>query len=192
MALRELIEIYEDQHVLFLEQDVDATIGDRLDRWFLGHGIPGTVYLPLTMVDSGHEVSSGTQDYVSVYSRMVDASMSRPAAAQMAVTSTWVGSLLKFDVQLTNTSGTTLSASNEATLTALIYRNPVNASSVPLVTVAGTSPITTIADGETRSYTFDVPAEGYNSSSTSWVVIADYQPDGTSTPFDTLQAVSGP
>ncbi len=178
--------------MLFIDQDVDAPLGGRVDRWFDGYGVPGTVYLPLAMVDSGHDISTGSVNYVNVYSEMVDTSLDRAPKAQMTVASIREGNLLRFDARITNTSGATLSAANNATLTALIYLEPTNSSSVPLVTVAGTAPITTLADGATGDYSFEVVVGNLNPDRTRWVVIADYRPDTPESAFDTLQAVAGP
>lgn len=178
--------------MLFIEQDVDAPLAGRVDRWFDGHGVPGTVYLPLGMVDSGHEVTSGSANYANVYSRMVDTSLQRAPKAQMSATGTWNGNLLQFNVRMTNASGATLSAANGATLTALIYEEPVSASAVPLVSAAVTTAITTLADGETGDFNFEVVVGGLDPDRTRWVVIADYRPNAANTAFDTLQAVMGP
>jgi len=178
--------------VLFIDQDVDSPLGGRVDRWFQGYGLPGTVYLPLGMVDSGHDISSGSVNYVSVYSDMVDTSLPRTPKARMTVTSVREGNLLRFNALITNTSGVTLSAANGATLTALIYQEPTNPSSVPLVTAAGTASITTLADGATGDYDFEVVVGNLDPERTRWVVIADYQPDASESAYDMLQAVMGP
>ena len=188
----QLAATYADQPVLFVEQDVDASIGGRQERWWAGYGSGGTVYLPLVMTDSGHQVSSGSESFRAVYSAMVDAALQRPPRARMTVTSIREGNLLRFDARITNTSGATLSAANNATLTALIYLDPTNSSSVPLVTVAGTAPITTLADGATGDYSFEVVVGNLNPDRTRWVVIADYLPDTSESAYDTLQAVAGP
>ena len=178
--------------MLFLEQDVDDPVGNRRDRWFLGHGNPGTVYLPLVMVDSGHRVSSGEQNYRAIYALMVDAALRRPATAIMTVDAEPAGGVMRFDVRLTNKSGDTLSASNQATLNALIWEEPNNASEVPIVSHAGSTTITTLADGSTGEYSLEVAVSGLNANRIRWVVIADYQPIGDTNPFDTVQAVAGP
>ena len=178
--------------MLFIDQNVDAPLGGRVDRWFQGYGLPGDVFLPITMVDSGHDISSGEVNYVSVYSDMVDTSLSRMPKAQMTVTSVREGNLLRLDARITNTSGVTLSAANGATLTALIYQEPTNPSSVPLVTAAGTASITTLADGATGDYVFEVVVGNLDPERTRWVVIADYRPDTSESAYDTLQAVAGP
>lgn len=177
--------------MLFIDQDVDAPLGGRVDRWFQGYGLPGTVYLPLAMVDSGHDWSSGSIDYIDVYSEMVDISLEREPKAQMTVTSIRDGNLLRFSARITNTSGATLSAANNATLTALVYEDPTDPSSVPLVRAAGTAMITTLADGATGEYDFEVVVRYLDPESTRWVVIADYRPDTSESAYDTLQAVAG-
>jgi len=191
-VLEDLKGDYEDQNVLFIEQDVDAPEGNRLDRWFDGYGNPGTVYLPLVMVDSGYRVSNGQQSFRSVYSRMVDNSLRRPAEAVLVVESERVGSTLRFDVRLTNSTGIDLSAANDVTLNALVFEEPTDPSSVPVVMAADTASIMTLADGATVDRTFDVSVGSADWNRLRWVVIADYLPIGEGNPYDTLQAVMGP
>jgi len=191
-ALKQLKIDYLDEEVLIIEQNVDVPLGGRLDRWFDSYNTPGTVYLPLTMVDSGDEISHGDTFFAQIYGDMLDNSLERPAAARMAVQATRTGEILRFDVSLTNTSGETLSATNDATLTALLYQEPATANAIPVVMAAGTSAITTLADGETGTYTFEVATAGLNPGETRWVVIADYLPAGSTSAYDTLQAVMGP
>ena len=189
--VKELADEYEGQNVLFLDQDVDASLGERLDRWFLGYGSSVSVYLPVVMVDSGNRVSNGSEDFHAVYSLMVDISLQRPATVSMVVESERVGDDLHFNVRLTNSSGTSLGAANSATLTALVYEESMT-TDVPVVAAAGTTPITTLADGATGEFTFEVAVGSANWDLVRWVVIADYQPIGADYPFDTLQAAMGP
>ena len=178
--------------MLIIDQDVDAPLGGRLDRWFDSYNTPGTVYLPLVMVDSGEQIDSGDTSFTQVYGDMLDTALTRPAGARMAVEATRIGSVLQFDVSITNTSGERLSAANHATLTALVYEEPATANAIPLVVRTGTTAITTLADGDTGSTTFEATVTGLNPSTTRWVVIADYLPAGSTTAYDTLQAVEGP
>ena len=177
--------------MIIVEHDVDATLAGRLDLWFDAYGLPGTVYLPLVMVDSGHQISNGSEDFGAVYSDMIDDALQRPAGADMAVDTERSGSVLRFDVGLVNHSGTTLSAGNEATLTALIWREPIDPNALPYVVAGGTTAITSLADGDTTEITFEVSAGSLDPTSTRWVVIAHYRP-GTDATHDTLQAVAGP
>ncbi len=171
---------------------MDAPLGGRLDRWFASYNAPGTVYLPLVMVDSGEQIEQGDTLFQRFYGDMLDNALERPARARMAVQSAQIGDVLQFEVSLTNTSGETLSASNHATLTALVYEEPATANAIPLVVKAGASAITTLADGETGSYTFEATVSGLDPARTRWVVIADYLPADSTSAFDTLQAVMGP
>ena len=144
------------------------------------------------MVDSGHDWSTGSVNYNNVYSDMVDTSLPRAPKAQMTVTSIREGNLLRFNARITNNSGATLSAANNATFTALVYEEPGNSSSVPLVRAAGTTAITTLVDGGTGDYSFEVVIGNLDPDRTRWVVIADYRPDTSESAYDTLQAVAGP
>jgi hypothetical protein len=177
--------------VLLLEHDVDNALGGRLDLWFDAYGQGGSVYLPLVMVDSGDEISNGEENFETVYGGMIDAALQRPAAAGMTVTSDRSDAVLRFDVRLTNLSGTTLSVRNGATLTALIWREPADPASLPFISVAATHPITSLDDGATADISFEVAVGALDPNRTRWVVIAHYRP-GTGATHDTLQAVAGP
>lgn len=144
------------------------------------------------MVDSGNEIDSGDTSFTQVYSNMIDRALDRPAAAQLTVQAQRIGDLVRFEVALTNASGETLSAANDATLTALLYEEPTSSSDVPIVVAAGTAAITTLADGDTGSTTFEVAASQLDPARTGWVVIADYRPASSDSAYDTLQAVAGP
>ena len=189
--LQQLKDEYRADNVIFIDQDVDQPVGNRLDRWFAGYGLPGTVYLPLAMVDSGDTVRSGSEDYHTAYSAMVDEAMGRAPTGRMTATGALSGSLVRFDVQLTNTSGTTLSAANGAALTALLWDEPVGSSIVPVVGAAGSVSIPTLEDGETGSYSFEVPIGSVSPARLRWVVLAEAQPPGSTGAYDMLQAVAG-
>jgi hypothetical protein len=189
--LSDLAAEFADDNVLFVEQDVDAPLGGRLDRWFDAYAAGGTVYLPLTMVDSGHQISTGPVDFAAAYRAMIEDSRDRPAMARMTVSGTRVGDLIRFEVRLGNDSGVTLSAANGAALTALILEEPASIATVPRVVSAAVLPLSTVVDGESRELSFEVMTD-IEPERTRWVVIADYRPPGSTGAFDALQAVSGP
>lgn len=190
--LRDLKSEYANDNVLFVEQDVDAPLAGRLDRWLEANTNPGTIYLPLVMTDSGHDISNGSEDFGAVYRQMINRSLNRSAAASMVVQTQRSGSVLRFDVRLTNRSGATLSAANDATVTALLWESPVDPNEVPVATIGRTAAIPTLTDGATGDVSLEVVVGGLDESRTRWVVIADYQPTGPANPYDTLQAVAGP
>ncbi len=191
-ALRDLKAEFADDNVLIIEQNVDDPLGSRLERWLEANTNPGTVYLPLVMTDSGHDISNGDEDFERVYSAMITSSLQRPATAAMTVEATRSGSILRFDVRLTNRSGTVLSAANDASLTALLWQEPFDPNAVPHVTKARSTAIPTLADGATGELVLEVSLTGLDPSRVGWLLIADYQPIGAANPFDTLQAVTGP
>ncbi len=188
----QLEQEYAGTNVVFVDHDVDDDIAGRRERWWLGYGAGGSVYLPLVMVDSGHQVTNGTEDFHTVYSSMVDTARQRPAAARMTVSTAHDGNVLHFDVELTNTSGTVLSSTNNAALTALVFGGPGNGPDGRRVVASASLPIENLADGDTRTFTLEVTADDISWNDIRWVVIADFQPDGPDSPFDALQAAHGP
>jgi hypothetical protein len=144
------------------------------------------------MVDSGNQIDSGDSNFTQIYGTMVDQALERPATVRMTVQAQRNGNFVDFDVTLTNASGETLCAANDATLTALLYEEPTNSSDIPLVVAAGTAAVTTLADGDTGTTSFEVAASQVDPARTRWVVIADYRPASSDSAYDTLQAVTGP
>jgi len=191
-ALRQLKQDYDDRNVLFIEQDVDASMGNRIDRWFDGFRCPGNVYLPLVMVDSGNCVNNGEQDFQEVYADIIDGALARPTMAEMSVAAERTGSTLHLDVRITNLSGAVLTTTNAARLNVLVWEEPTDASEIPVVSKSASKAITNLGDGDSRTISLEVGVGGVNESRMRWVVIADYLPFGSSQPFDTLQAVHGP
>ena len=188
------------QPVVFLEQNVDAPLGNRIGRWWAAHG-PGSVSLPLVMVDSGQQISngylgSGAHD---TYEAMVDAELARPPLALLAALGWRLGNRMHFDVTLTNLSGVTLSSSNSATVHALVYEEhtPVDPNVdhitgriVRAAVSTGVSPA--LAHGATAVFTLETAEL---SNVVDWtkvhaIVLVDYRPAGSSGAYDMLQAVS--
>jgi len=176
---------------VFLEQDVDHTIGRRYDRWWAAHGQGGTVYLPLVMVDSGHRFSSGPVDFHSVYSGMVEAELARTPGADLESTSFRVGNRLQFSGRMTNHSGVTLSSTgNDATFHALVYEEVSAGSTGRVIRAAVSSPITAdLPDGDAVAFAMETPdLSGVNWDNLHSVVFADYRPEGSLGAYDMLQA----
>jgi hypothetical protein len=170
---------------------VDNQIADRVTRWFDAYATPGDVFLPLVMVDSGNQISSGDVEFNAVYGAMIENSLDRETKAGMTVRTKRVDDILQFNVTLTNTSGETLSAANNATLTTLLYRQPNNSTGVPWVVRGTTTAIQILADGHTGSTSFEIDIRFLDMDRIHWLVIAEAQLDGSTTAYDTLQAVTG-
>lgn len=185
----QLADQLADQPVVFLEHDVDHPGGNRLDRWWAGWAVGGSVYLPLVMVDSGDQCRSGSIDFAWVYGRMVESAMARPAQARLEVERERDGNAFRFSVEVTNLSGVTLGSANDATLTAIVYEERQVGETGRWVRAAGSTPIAGLAPGATRSYTLQVNVP----SSADWsrlhtVVLAEYRPASATGPYDMLQA----
>jgi hypothetical protein len=188
------------QPVVFIEQNADAPLGSRYNRWWAAHGSGGSVYLPLIMIDSGNQISngylgSGAHD---TYKAMVDTALARPPLASIQAASWRVGKRISFSIQLTNLSSTTLSSSNAATIHAIVYEDhtPVDPNYdhitgriVRAVVSNAISPA--LASGMTTTVYLQT---GDLNTIVDWrqvhtIALADYRPGGSSGAYDTLQAV---
>jgi hypothetical protein len=181
--------------VVFLEQDVDETVGARLNRRWTGYSGPGDVDLPLVMVDSGHRLSSGWQpDFKAAYRKLVDAELARAPHLEIEAYVRRVGSRARVCARLHNTSGVALSVTNRATVHALVWENAhvgVTSRIMRAAPLAAISP--PLAPGGELGATLETPdLSGVNWDVLHTVVVADYVP-GPSRAFDMLQgAVAEP
>jgi len=158
----QLASEYANQPVVFLEQDVDHTLGNRYGRWWAAYDGGGSVMLPLVMVDSGHQISNGPVDYYNTYKAMVEAELVRLAQAEIEAQSQRIGDTLHFDIQLTNLSGVTLSgSSNSATVHAIVYEDAHVGVTDRIVRAAvSTSIFPALAHGETMTFTLETELSG--------------------------------
>ncbi|MHB0876475.1 MAG: InlB B-repeat-containing protein [Anaerolineae bacterium] len=204
--IERLAEDYHDQRVVFLEHNSDNPLGSRYSRFTAAE--PGAVQKPHIIVDSGHAYTSGLREPATVfytdYKALVDAELARPAQAVAEAYSTRVGDVMHVYLQVQNLSGTTLSAANDATATAIVYQDVVPgayidpgdpevgyyltgrfARSAPSLPVA--SPL---APEATQGFSLNSTAlSGYDWSKLHSVAFVDYRPGGSSGAYDMLQAV---
>lgn len=191
-AIDSLAEDYADRSAVFLEQDHNNPIGERLNRWYLANDEPGPIELPLVMADSGAEVRDGVVSYYSTYKAMVDRERKRLPDAEIEAISYRVGNTLHFDIELTNLCGAPLSSSNWATLHALVYEDAQVLHTSRIVRAAASTGISpSLGHGRTRSFTLQVTLDGVNWSKIHPLVFVDYRPGGTG-PYDMLQAARAP
>lgn len=169
---------------------MDSPIGGRLNLWWAGYGGGGSVYLPLVMVDSGHQVSSGSQtDYKAAYKKLVDAELARPPRAEVEAYARRVGDTMRIYAQLVNGAGTALStAANDAAIQALVWEDARVGVTGRIVRAA---PWTGISPEVPPEGAFTATLETPNLSDVNWgalhaVVFADYRP-GTGSAYDMLQ-----
>ena len=189
------------QPVVFLEQNVDHPLGERIDRWWAAYSSGGSVSLPLVMVDSGHQFSNGYlgSSAHDTYKDMVDTALARPSQADIQALGRRIGNKIHFDVQLTNLSGVSLSSSNGATVHGLVYEEhtPVDPTVdhvtqriVRAAVFTGVAPA--LANGATITFTLETPdlTNVVDWAKLHFIVLADYRPGGSSGAYDMLQAAS--
>ena len=175
---------------MFIEQDVDAPIGNRLDKFWASFG-QETASLPLTMLESGHKILTGEFDnYGTVYRGVVKPEVARPPQAEVEAYVRQVGAKLRVYAVLRNNSNTTLSASaNQAALTALVFEDKAVGVTGRIIRAAPWLNLTApLAAGGTMTATIDTGnLAGVNWSALHTVVAADWVPGGGPA-FDMLQA----
>lgn len=201
----QLVPEYADRPVLFLEYNLDA--GDpREYRWWDGYAVGGMVGLPLTMVDSGDQVTTGLASsapggFYGAFKGMLDAALAVPdGQAAISATAQRNGNHVTANVQVTNRGSLTLGAANRATVWLLVYEDfdaaPVEGVRLTKQYVRATvsqAIATDMAPNATQIFTLDTA----DLSEVDWnrlhaVVIVDYQPNPTARPYDTYQAVAVP
>ena len=177
---------------------MDAPLGNRYGRWWAAYGSGGSVYLPLSMLNSGHwftaYLSSNVHD---VFQSAINTELARPAQADLMATRQRIGNHLRLVVRLTNLSGVTLSSNNAAAVAAIVYEEhtpiDVNTDHITHRIVRAAVYInlsTPLAHGATTTITLETTdlTNVVDWSKVRAVALADYRPGGTSGPYDMLQA----
>jgi hypothetical protein len=185
----DLTDIYAGQPVVFLEYNVNNPPASRYFARFWA-GFNGTeASYPLVMVDSGHNAKAGPTTYIAAYSTMVDASMARPPQAN--VNAFWLrqGNKVNFSVQVKNLSGKTLNASNDATVTVLVYQESHLQLTGRFVVNVVTTGISNLANGATGTYTLQTgDLVGIDWTRLHYIALVDYKPSNSAENYDMLQA----
>lgn len=174
---------------MFLEQDIDNTVGDRYGRWWAAHG-SGTVVLPLVMVDSGHQISNGYVDFYNVYKAMIDTELGRPAEADLEAYSRRIGNRVRVYGRLTNLSGVTLSYANYATIHTIVYEDARVHLMDHFVRDSDYLDMpSSLAHGAAMTFTLETSdLTGVNWDNLHSLALVDYRPGDSSGAFDMLQA----
>jgi hypothetical protein len=192
----DLADNYTGQPVVFLENDVDYPIGQRIDRWWAAFGANGTAYLPLVMLDSGHLISSGPVDFALVYSNLVEDELERPPAGEVEAYVRRVGNAMRIYCRAVNGTAKTLSAAaNGARMHALVWENrKVGVTSRMLRAAPSLAIDAPVTPGGALTATLETPLlTGVDWSTMHALALVDYRPAGATGPYDTLQAaLAGP
>ncbi len=150
------------------------------------------------MIDSGNAISNGYVDFHTVYSSMVDQSLSRPATASIRGTGQRSGDGLNFNITVKNLSEPALGPANDARVWVVVYEQYSAAGSGRLTNrfvhaETSQSIATSLVSGASQSFTLSlasIPAvENWNNLRA--VAIVDYLP-GNGSAYDTAQAAMIP
>lgn len=179
------------QPVVFIEQDVDTPIdGSRRSRWWAAYDSSGSVYLPLILVDSGNQITNGSEDYLPVYRNMVENALARPPGAAIFAVINRINDDLQFAVDVTNLSGVTLSAANRARVYAFAYEEGADSGLTGnyLLKSSSISVSPDLEPGAKASFNLEIQGvEVDNWDSLQFVVFIEYRPEGA-LKYEMLQA----
>jgi hypothetical protein len=145
------------------------------------------------MVDSGHQHTSGYEEFYTVYQSMVDAALVRSPEATIETVWWRDGDRVRFYARVTNLSDTVLSTSaNDATVHAIVYEDAhVGATDRYARAVTSTGITSGLAPAATADFSL-VTADltGVDWERLHFLVLVDYRPAGTSGAYDMLQAAA--
>ncbi len=175
--------------MVFLEQDIDYPLGNRIDRWWDARdGEPCGI--PWTIVDSGFGVTCGAMEFEPAYRALVDQALMNPPAADVQASYRRTDNELSVGVHVTNRTATALGPDNLATINVLVYERVHRVHTDRFVQAVGqTDLLSPLAPGQTGSYLVsltDVPVVDWGRSAV--IVLVDYRPDPAQTRFAALQA----
>ncbi len=145
------------------------------------------------MTDSGRYTLNGYSASFSAINRsMIDNSLALPPKATLSAQVQRIGDKFHFDVEVTNLSGVTLSASNVATVYGVIYEKQAPIPGVHLtsrvVRSVGSKAIYNLPNLSTMSFAIDTAnLSGVNWDNLHPVVFVDYRPGGVGA-YEMLQA----
>lgn len=129
-----MAEEYAGQPVVFIEQNTDDSLGNRISRWwqaFYAAGNSGSAYLPQAMANSGHQVADGsivfpgasTDKFYDAYKAMIDEELARPPQAAIQAHAQRVGDIMQITAWVTIPSQAPPSYTNDAVVGAIVYED---------------------------------------------------------------------
>jgi hypothetical protein len=184
-----LADEYMGQPVVFLEYNVNGSFYSRSSRWWQASG-QDYASLPMVMVDSGNQYTSGYVNFEPVFKAMVDTSILRPPQAALEAYAWRDGNKVDFYAQVQNLSGVTLSPTNNATVHGIVYEDIHAGATDRYVLASVSTSIPNLPANEIATFrieTFDL--EGVNWDKLHYIVMVDYTPLEPTGAYDMLQAV---
>jgi len=186
-----MISLQEDMAgvAVLLEYSYDLYTNGRVERWWAAHQGGGSVSLPLVMVGSGYQVSSGAVDYLRVYRQMLEAELARPPAAVITAYSRQRGGALRVYVRASNQGAVPLLPEHDAAFWVVVWEDAAIGVSNTWVRATRASPLATALDpGEVATAVVDTSnIVGVDWSRVRSLVLLEHRPDGGAV-YDLLQA----
>lgn len=173
---------------VLLEYDYDAFLNGRQER-FWATGV-SAMYLPLVMVGSGYQTSSGSVDYEEAYRRMINRELVRPARADVSAFWRRSGNTLRAYVEVLNLDDTVLEIDQDASIWLVAFENASVGVSTTWVrsTVQQYLPFD-LAPGESATAVIDTPPmSGVDWSMMDGLVMIEDR-TGAGESYDMLQAI---
>lgn len=184
--------------MVFIEQDVDNSLGDRKSRWYGAFPDSGSVFLPLAMVNSGHQVADGriaipnpsTDKFRNAFRIMIDEELGRPPKAAIEAYSQRNGDVIEITTWFSIDDPAYV---NDVVVGAIVYENKRVLLTERFARAAVESHVyPEPLPGKATQVTLETePLIGVDWSKLRTVVYAESIPgtDSSSGSFDMLQAV---
>lgn len=117
---------YAGKPVLFVEQQVGTgkpTVNNRDGNFWIAFG-KNSATTPMSVIDSGFEIGTGSEDFHKVYKAKVDKELKRPAGADIKVLYERDGTgAVNARLDVTNHTDKTLSLSNQTKVQVLVFED---------------------------------------------------------------------
>ena len=191
LVVDQLAVKFADQPVIFVEDNVDHPMGQRIDRWWAAYGTGGIAYLPLVLLDSGHKVLAGPVLDEFAVTDLIDDELSRPPTGQVEAYSRRLGNSVRIYARLTTGPQTApLGPGNDTTFHALVWEDaPIGTTGRTLRAAPFVASPAVVTAGGDWAVTLDTgQLAPLDWAKLHAVAFVDYRPGGSTGPYDTIQA----
>lgn len=173
---------------LLLEYPYDVFRDSRAEVWWAAYSGSGAVYLPLVMVGSGFETSTGPVDYEARYRAMLEDELARPPGAALKAFFHRAPDGTRIHVRATNLGTSSIGPAQAATLWAIAWEDaPIGLTSTWVHQAASLPLGASLPAGGTATATLALPPSA-GAGRFRYLALLDHRPAG-GTRFDMLQAV---